>query len=206
MNADETSLFILPHRLLTWALTESNNVSINTSENDKFHISVMCSVTSKYKKLPLFFIGKGKTKRCENSQIGDICEPHFKTHSLNGFMTTQVFKLYLDFLRDLYPTGEKINLILDLFSSHHTDESMAYAKNKNIELFFIPSGYTDILQPLDVAVFAPLKAMVNSTLTHHLCTNPNEIIGMQMACETLVQEWENLPESAIENGWEQYFY
>lgn len=72
INADETAWYILPSKLITWALTGSKSVQINVDDSEKVHISVMCSITSDFEKLPLFFIAKGKTERSEHSQLGDI--------------------------------------------------------------------------------------------------------------------------------------
>lgn len=48
-------------------------------------------------------------------------------------------------------------LILDNHGSQHTREFLEYAESKKIIVFGLPSQLTHILQPLDVAVFSPMK-------------------------------------------------
>ena len=60
LNADETGFQILPTSIRTWAFKNAKNVSINVSDNDKERISIMATISSDFKKLPLFIITKAK--------------------------------------------------------------------------------------------------------------------------------------------------
>ena len=91
----------------------------------------MCSITSEFEKIPLFFIARGKTERSERNQIGDVDENE-KTHSTKSFM----------------------------------------AKSSKVKY------YTYLLQPLDVSVFGPLKAMADAALHKYLFENLSNKIGM----------------------------
>lgn len=53
-----------------------------------------------------------------------------------------------------------IFLMFDCHSTHTCDESRNVAQNLNIVLYFVPSGATDITQPLDVGVFGQLQISV----------------------------------------------
>ena len=53
--------------------------------------------------------------------------------------------------------GKKRLLILDGHGSHHTLEFIKYCDDHDINPFAMPPHLTHILQPLDVAVFQPLK-------------------------------------------------
>ena len=188
INADETAWYNLPSNLCTWAETGSKSVQINVDDSEKVHISVMCSITSDFEKLALFLIAKGKTEKSEQNQLGDIGEENEKTHSVKSFMTTQCFTKYLQFLRNRYPTQKTIHLIVDSYSSHHSATSIQKAQELNINLYFIPSGYTDLLQPLDIAIFAPLKAMADSALRMYLFASGTNKVGMIKAFQVLIDE------------------
>ena len=53
--------------------------------------------------------------------------------------------------------GSKRLLILDSYGSHHTKDFAEYCEDHQIIPFGLPPHSTHILQPLDVAVFQPLK-------------------------------------------------
>ena len=48
-------------------------------------------------------------------------------------------------------------MILDVYAAYRTDTVKQLAEALNIKLYFIPPGYTDLVQPLDVKVFGALK-------------------------------------------------
>ena len=67
----------------------------------------------------------------------------------------------MEFLRSLYPENQRINSIIDGYSSHTSKVSKGKVQNFNTKLHYIPSNYTDILQPLDIAIFVPLRSKDN---------------------------------------------
>ena len=83
--------------------------------------------------------------------------------------------------------------------------SVAIAGDLNIQLHFIPAGFTDRLQPLDVAVFATLKSMISARLKEHLLQNPSAKIGTRVATSILAEQWKLLSQDTIANGWDQYY-
>ena len=117
----------------------------------------MASITSNCEKLPLFIIAKAKSLEEAEQQLGDMIDGNVFTFSVKSYMNTDFFCQYLEFLRAQYPENQKINLIIDQYSSHVSKKAQETAQNLNIEFYYIPSHYTDILQPLDIAIFAPLK-------------------------------------------------
>lgn len=204
VNADETGWQILPPKMKTWARTNSTNIIINVKDNERAHISAMCSITADLKKLPIFFIAKGNTAACEDSQIGDEIFPNVATHSPKAYMNTKCFIQYLKFLRDQFPDGKKIHLIVDSYSSHVAKASKMAAERNNIELIFIPSGYTDKYQPLDIAVFSVLKSIANGKLRKFLKNNPNTKLGMKRSVETLMESYDLISDDTLLKAWEQY--
>lgn len=64
VNCDETQWTILPKRASTWAKTNTDNIYISCSDNDKEAITALCTIQGvpEFKKLPLFLIGKDQTE------------------------------------------------------------------------------------------------------------------------------------------------
>ena len=157
VNCDETSYCLYPKGLLTWAIVGEDNVKTLIRGNEKDNITVIASITAEGRKLPLMFIAKGKTERVEESQIGNI-DPHWKTHTINGWMTNEAFQEYLRKLRDYFQDNEPIHLILDCYKTHKSEVTRNLAEILNISLHFIPPGMTDAFQPLDRKIFGIVKA------------------------------------------------
>ena len=92
--------------------------------------------------------------------------PKSKTdHSEKGWTTNSTFKEYLKFIRSLYPFKEedknsrtnRIYLFADTYGAHISEKSINYALDNNVCIVPIPEGCTDIFQPLDLKIFAPMK-------------------------------------------------
>jgi transposase len=65
---------------------------------------------------------------------------------------------YFAILRhELYREGPLI-VILDVYAAHYSPEVREIARLWEIQLVFIPPGYTDKLQPLDRCIFGILKS------------------------------------------------
>jgi hypothetical protein len=67
-------------------------------------------------------------------------------------------KVFLKWLEDRHiPKDELKVLILDNLASHLSLNMMEHCRSNNIRLIFLPPNSTHLTQPLDVAVFAPMK-------------------------------------------------
>lgn len=204
INCDETGFQIMPTSIQTWAFKKSKNVIVNVNDNLKDRISVMASITSNNEKLPLFFISKADNEDNANEQLGELINNNQFTYSSSSFMNSDCMVKYLNFLRNLYPNNQKIHLILDSYSSHTSQICKNTAQELNIDLYFIPSHFTDLMQPLDIALFALLKSIANAKIRKLLFGIENKKIGMPKSVLYLQQAWQELPTSTIERAWEQY--
>ena len=63
---------------------------------------------------------------------------------------------------------------------------------------------TNILQPLDVAIFGPLKEITNSKIRQLLFGNQNQKIGMKNTVRLIQESYESLSIDALVNAWNQY--
>lgn len=203
LNADETSVRILPSNLLTWAEMGSDSISIVVDDSQKKMITAMATVSMSMTKLPLFLIAKGKTERVEANQLGDISY-HMSVHSEDGWMTQETFETYLKWLRQQYYDDDKLYLIVDCYKVHTSSQSDEIAKALNIELMFIPPGMTDKYQPCDRTIFGCLKASTKSQISKIMFDDPGTKIGMKMAVQVFIWSWEHLNPDIICDAWSIY--
>jgi hypothetical protein len=128
--------------------------------NEKQSYTVMVALTMDGLKLPLFTIVKGKTVRSEWGLDLDPGRLDAAAHTATEWQTTETMQQWLRFLRSLpeYADMHEIRVIIDCYATHLCDDGRALADELGIRLHFIPPGLTDILQPLDRAVFGALKA------------------------------------------------
>lgn len=205
VNGDETQWQILPTNIKTWAKTNAKNVNINTTEDQKFHVTCMGSITADGKKLPCFMIAHGTSEYDEFEQFGEDLDPNSSSHSAKSYMTTEVFIEYLNFIRSQYANETRINLIVDSYSSHKSKAAAKVAADLNINLVFIPDGMTDLLQPLDYGVFSILKSIANAKLRNFMRLNPGKIIGIERSVQFLHEAWDEVSENTVTNAWEPYW-
>ena len=176
----------------------------NIKHSKNWDIIKMPTISSNFDKLPMFIIAKANDEDEAEEQLGPLINNNESTFSKKSYMTTECFINYLQFLRKQYPDNRTIHLIIDRYSSHTSKESISKAESLNIKLYFIPAHFTDLLQPLDIAIFAPLKSMANSKIRRLLLENNFGIIGIRQSILYLQQAWEDLPISTLMHAWEQY--
>ncbi|KAL8284538.1 hypothetical protein RB600_009104 [Gaeumannomyces tritici] len=102
----------------------------------------------------------------------------------NGWITddTALFWLSEVFIPAVCPVRKDARkeaklLILDGHGSHVTPEFMAACLDNNIYLLYLPPHTSHVLQPLDLAIFSPLKTAYRSQVDHHLQFTTSSVIG-----------------------------
>lgn len=164
----------------------------------------MATISSTYCKLPLFFISSANSEEESEEKIGELIPPNVSSYSAKSYMTTNCMLDYLQFIREQFKSNVLIHLIIDSYSSHTSQKVKNKAAELNIQLYFIPSGLTDILQPLDLSIFAPLKSITNKKIKALLFGNQNRIIGMKNVVRFIQEAYESLSIDNLINAWEQY--
>ena len=123
------------------------------------NITVQACINAEGKLLPPYIIYTGKyvLANCTN---GGPLGTRFAV-STNGWMTIAA---YIDWFQNLFipslPSERPILLILDGHSSHISHEVCELAIKNNIHMLKLPPHF---LQPLDVGVFKPMKAILYHT-------------------------------------------
>ena len=202
-NCDETSWKLFPSGLQTWAETGSQNVSTYIRGDEKECLTVMATISPNGRKLPLLFIAQGKTEQVETTQLGEV-GVHWKAHSPNGWMTSDIMQLYLMHLRE--ECGDHpVDLILDLHASHRCKQTIELARALDISLHFVPAGATDMLQPCDICIFGSLKSTARYLFRLRGARGSQERRTKRDAVTDMMAAWEGLKPETIEEGWECFF-
>jgi hypothetical protein len=181
-------------------------VSIEITGDEKAAITVMATINAEGKKFPLYLIAKGKTKRVEISQLGEI-GLHKSDHSPSGWQDVETMKHYLRWLSRTLEDDDidgAIHLIMDIYRAHTAPAVQKLASKLGFRLHFIPAGFTDRYQPLDQRVFGCLKATARS---HYLRTTQGDAtkkLKKKDAVAILLKSWEHLSSVAMESAWKIY--
>ena len=128
--------------------------------------------------LPLYIIFKGKD--LNTKWIPDNVPRNWRfSASTNGWTSNDRGK---DWLReDFEPhTREKANgkprvLICDGHGSHLTGDFVEHCYRNNIKLLILPPHSSHFTQPLDIAIFSPLKEYLTQALLPLLNTHINTV-------------------------------
>jgi hypothetical protein len=207
LNCDESSWKLYPNGILTWAETGSQNVAIPVTGNEKDAITVMATISFGGKKLPLYILAKGKTARCEASQLGELGE-HVCDHSPTGWMTENTMVRYLGWLREelnrIRGGEETYDLIMDIYPVHVMESVRLQARLLGFRVHFIPSGLTDQYQPLDRSVFGCLKSTARAEYLKLVREEPLRKIAREDAVIILRRSWDKLSSAALEEAWSIY--
>ena len=95
-----------------------------------------------------------------------------------------------------------LHLILDKHTSHRTADVRTLAETLHIRLWFIPSGCTDLLQPLDRKCFGALKSTARRLWRQRGSEEQGAQLTKKDAVASMTYAWEHLREEVIEEAWE----
>ena len=165
-NLDETGFPLDPSKAKTIGTKGAKTVRV-TSGSSRENISVLATCCADGTSLDPLIIFKGKNM--QSSWVGTEALPETQyAVSESGWMTRVIFedffKRFVEKTKDIRP----ILLILDGHLSHTSLATVELAKQENISIIKLPAHCTDLLQPLDVACFAPLKSYYDSALMRYV--------------------------------------
>lgn len=81
------------------------------------------------------------------------------TVSKNGWTNSEIFYNFFHHLIKTLPSARPILLLMDSHVSHISPDTLTLASENDIIFLTFPSHTTNLLQPLDVAVFGPMKTL-----------------------------------------------
>ncbi|XP_062556736.1 tigger transposable element-derived protein 2-like [Armigeres subalbatus] len=159
-NMDETAFFLVPRRQKVIASKDSKTVQALTSNNDKENYTVLISASAAGVLAPPLVLFPYKS-RIPGKIACSVPKGWSVGRSDSGWMNSNTF---FEFIANVfYPWTVESNikfpiiLFVDGHSSHATYETVEFCKSKQIVLVSLFPNATHVMQPLDVAFFAPMK-------------------------------------------------
>lgn len=148
----------------------TDNAKININGNEKEGVTATLIINASGEILKPIITAKGKTNlSLKKYKLNDQV---IGTYSNNGWMNTGIMKILIDSINEK-TLNKKTCLLLDSHPSHCTDFIKKYSLEKNIELIYVPKGYTYKFQPLDVGINGIIKQKSKSIWRSEKIKNPN---------------------------------
>ena len=80
-------------------------------------------------------------------------------------------------------------LLIDGHSSHYDPDSIRFAQNHSVIIFYLPPHTTHETQPLDVSFFGPLKKNWGKVCHDFIQTSPGKVITKYNFSELFAKAW-----------------
>ena len=154
-NADE-SAFSMESRTGKVVVPKGSKQAYSSSKGPRDHITTHVCVSASGQVLPPMIIFEKNWPSAPYARQGPLNTLY--ATSLNGYMDQELFLLW--FRRVFLPNTRLTRpalLIMDGHESHITWELVKESRQNDVLLLLLPPHTTNILQPLDVAIFGPMK-------------------------------------------------
>jgi len=177
-NVDESGISSVPTKLpKVISPTGTRRVAKIVSAERGKNITVVLGISATGVYVPPFLIFA--RKRMDKQLIEGAPPGSVAIGNDNGWMTSDSFLQYLEhFCKHVKTTPENpILLILDNHVSHVSLQAIRFCREHNITMLGFPPHTTHRLQPLDVAVFGPLKTYYSQTCDTFMVNNPGRVIN-----------------------------
>lgn len=159
-NCDETGIFFrsVPTRSL---IREGESAKGVKTLKQRFTALVTASATGKKEKL--WIIGHTKKPHSFPKNASDYHNAFKYRFNAKAWMTTSIFKEYLNWLNNRMLTkGRKILLLMDNCPAHPP------ISLTNVNVVFLPKNTTAVLQPMDAGVIAWVKNRYKRLMMTHI--------------------------------------
>ena len=115
----------------------------------------------------------------------------------HGFVQNVVLDHFLKHAVSIRP----LLLLLDGHSSHYNPEAIRLARDNDVIIFTLVPHTTHMMQPLDKAVFGPLKVHWRQACHNYLQSNPSKVITKYNVSALLNTAWmKTMTPQTIVNG------
>lgn len=186
-NVDESGMPLdhrPPHVLTTKG---EKKVRYRTSGN-KSQITVIGCVNAAGQAIPPFVIFDAKSLNMEWTE-GEVPGTTYGL-SNRGWIDMELFKRWFtDHFLKFAVSARPILLLLDGHSSHYNPEAIRHAKENDVILFTLVPHTTHEMQPLDTAVFGPLKSNWREACHDYIQSNPGRVVTKYQFSSLLSQAW-----------------
>ncbi|XP_045778799.1 uncharacterized protein LOC123876536 [Maniola jurtina] len=177
-NVDESGITTVqrPDRVI--ARRGQKQVSAMTSAERGTLVTIALAGNALGNHIPPMFIFP--RKRFNDHFIRDGPTGSIGTANGSGWMQEEDFYTFLNFFKDqIRPSKEnKALLLLDNHASHTAIKNIEFCKENGIILLTFPPHCTHKLQPMDRAVFGPVKKAVNTACDNWMRSNPGKVMSI----------------------------
>ena len=136
--------------------------------------------------VPPYFVFKGKR---DSPELTNGCLPgRACSMSDSGWSNSVISRDYLEqhFIKNVPNVGNEPAMILyDGHKSHVCAPVVEWARQKNIVLYVLPPHSSNILQPLDIGMFGPLKRAYNTQVSQYLRKNVGQVVSRYSTCQLI---------------------
>lgn len=189
-NMDESGFSTVPNKFgKVIAVRGVRKVGQISSQERGTLISMALTVNAAGNSIPPFFLFPTKNMQAKFIKHASKGSVGFANGS--GYMKQAEFVLFMrHFIRYTHSSKETPNLLLlDNHTSHLSIEALDLAAENGITLLSFPPHCTHKLQPLDVAVFGPVKSYYESEVKSWHTNHTNEKLEIadipEIACKAL---------------------
>ncbi|KAB0793820.1 hypothetical protein PPYR_13440 [Photinus pyralis] len=202
-NIDETSFCVDPARIKVVGErgTAAHRV---TSGPGRENITVLFGGNAAGEKLPPLIVFRGKNVWDSWLSIKEGYPGMTYAASKNGWMDTQTFENYFqnNFLKNVCPERPVV-LIYDGHNSHVGVSLVEMAMKQKVVILKLPAHSSHLLQPMDLAVFRPLKIMYDEELIKWQRRNYGHKLPKSEFASIISRIWRNANPAIIAKGFEK---
>ena len=200
-NVDESGIPLDPKPPHVVAMRGQRKVRYRCT-GTKGQVTVVGCVSATGQVLPPFVIFDAKSMNMEWAK-GEVPGTMYGL-SDNGWVNMQLFKLWFSehFLK--HAVGDRpLLLLLDGHSSHYNPDTIRLARQNDVIIFTLVPHTTHEMQPLDTAVFGPLKTNWQNACHDFLHTNPSKVITKYSFSSVFNKAWmKTMQPQTIVNGFQ----
>lgn len=204
-NADETAFFLNPKAGKVLAERGSKTVYTAAGADEKQNLTVLVTVNAAGMIAPPMVVYR--YVRIPQSLASLFPSTWAMGRSENGWMTQETFFEYMSNVFEPWLTENNILrpviFFMDGHSSHISLHLSKFCAEKGIQLIALYPNATHLLQPLDVAVFHPLKVSWKKKVTEWRMANEGRQIEKKNFPEVLKKALDELPPSTIISGFKK---
>lgn len=187
---------MLTKRIFFQSFTNINFKEINVSGfiSQKNRLTMLLLTNMDGSEKYCFAIGRSKQPRCCRNKSFPI--PY--NANLKAWMTNQIWhSIIADFNQKMQNQKRNVALLIDNAPCHKLKENATF---KNVEIFFLPTHTTSLIQPLDAGIIRSFKACYRQQIIKRQLA----AIEMDISLETFVHSITIFKAlSWIKNAWSQ---
>ncbi len=174
-NCDETGFGDKPRSREKVLCQTGRKHVYQQQQTTRKHITVHCCVNAAGDSIPPFIIFPD----CLPRNAYRLDGPPNALYGIQekGYMDSELFLKWLRHFIRYAPEERPLILIMDQHETHVSKDVIMFCRGNKIELLCLPAHTTHILQPLDIAVFNPLKTAFSTMASRMGLVRGDIVVG-----------------------------